>query len=103
MPPYSFKYVNLYFENKNKLHFNVKQCTWLNSPQSLQKTSGVFKELIGQMKKAKHTTKEQVMHYFIISEVTPTFTFQNVILNNIIGLEMTIHIFPLRHFYMIPK
>lgn len=56
---------------KNKLHFNVKQCMWLNIPQSLKKASGVFKELIGQMEMAKLTTKEQLMHYFIISEVTP--------------------------------
>lgn len=32
MPPHASKYANLYFENKNKLHLNVKQCMWLNSP-----------------------------------------------------------------------
>lgn len=56
---------------KNKLHFNVKQCTWLNFLQSLKKASGPFKELIGQMEMAKLKTKEQPMHYFIISKVTP--------------------------------
>ena len=48
------------------------------------------------MEIAKLTTKEQVMHYFIISGVPPNF-------HNIIGLEMTIQIFPLRYFYMMPK
>lgn len=30
-----------------------------------------FKELTGQVEMAKLTTKKQLIHYFIISEVTP--------------------------------
>lgn len=30
-----------------------------------------FKELTGQVQMAKLTTKKQLIHYFIISEVTP--------------------------------
>lgn len=56
---------------KNKLHFNVKPCTWLNFPQSLKEASHIFKELTGQMEMTELTTKEQLMNYFIISEVTP--------------------------------